>query len=126
MNIVLPEMLYERIEEADERVDAVTRCWYRLMPGDCAAGCRPPMMTASGQSRSCFMHGYRVHDHEKRIAKMAREIGFGQISASHETSSMIKFVGRGDTTVADAYLSPILRRYIDQIAGELGDTSICR
>ena len=71
-----------------------------------------------------LMHGYRVHDHEKRIAEMAREIGFGQISTSHETSSMIKFVGRGDTTVADAYLSPILRRYIDRIAGALGNVNL--
>ena len=70
------------------------------------------------------MHGYRVHDHEKQIAEIAREIGFEQISTSHETSSMIKFVGRGDTTVADAYLSPILRRYINRITGTLGNVNL--
>ena len=70
------------------------------------------------------MHGYRVPDHEVRIAQLAREIGFTQVSTSHETSPMIKFVGRGDTTVADAYLSPILRRYIDRIAATLGGVNL--
>ena len=70
------------------------------------------------------MHGYRVHVHEKQIAETARQLGFEQISTSHETSAMIKFVGRGDTTVADAYLSPILRRYIDRIAGALGNVNL--
>ena len=124
MNIVLPEMLYERIEEADERVDARDQV---LVPLD-AGGLRGRLQAAYDDGiRSIaivLMHGYRVHDHEKRIAKMAREIGFGQISASHETSSMIKFVGRGDTTVADAYLSPTLRRYIDRIADALGDVNL--
>jgi 5-oxoprolinase (ATP-hydrolysing) len=124
MNIVLPEMLYERIEEADERVDARDQV---LVPLD-AEGLRGRLQAAYDDGiRSIaivLMHGYRVHDHEKQIAAMAREIGFGQISTSHETSSMIKFVGRGDTTVADAYLSPILRRYIDRIAGALGTVNL--
>jgi 5-oxoprolinase (ATP-hydrolysing) len=67
-----------------------------------------------------FMHGYRFHDHERRIAELARAIGFTQVSVSHQVSPLMKLVGRGDTTVADAYLSPILRRYVDQVAGELG------
>ena len=65
------------------------------------------------------MHGYRVPAHEKAIAKLAEEIGFTQISTSYQTSPMIKFVARGDTTVADAYLSPILRRYVGELAESL-------
>src|SRR6202012_3522755 len=64
-------------------------------------------------------HAYRYDDHEKRIAALARELGFPQVSASHEVSPLIKLVGRGDTTVVDSYLSPILSRYVDQVAGDL-------
>ncbi len=124
MNIVLPEMLYERIEEADERVDARDQV---LVPLD-AEGLRGRLQAALDDGiRSIaivLMHGYRVHVHEKQIAETARQLGFEQISTSHETSAMIKFVGRGDTTVADAYLSPILRRYIDRIAGALGNVNL--
>src|SRR3546814_14994939 len=70
------------------------------------------------------MQGYRHVAHEQACAAVAREIGFTQISTSHETSPLIKLVGRGDTTVVDAYLSPILRRYIDRMAAELGDVDL--
>ena len=63
-----------------------------------------------------FMHAYRYPEHERQVAALAREIGFPQVSASHEVSPLIKLVGRGDTTVVDAYLSPILRRYVAQVA----------
>src|SRR5439155_5112189 len=66
-----------------------------------------------------FMHAYRYPEHEKVAAKLARAAGFAQVSVSHEISPLIKLVGRGDTTVVDAYLSPILRRYVAQVAGEL-------
>ena len=66
------------------------------------------------------MHSYRYPGHEQAVAELAREIGFTQVSASHAVSPLIKLVGRGDTAVVDAYLSPILRRYVDQVAGELG------
>ena len=69
------------------------------------------------------MHAYRYADHEQRVAALAREIGFAQVSVSHEVSPLIKLVGRGDTTVVDAYLSPILRRYVAQVARDMG-TSI--
>ena len=122
--ITLPEMLYERVEEVVERVDAQNQV---LVPLD-LEGLRPRLQTAFDDGiRSIaivLMHGYRVPDHELRIAALAREIGFAQISTSHETSPMIKFVGRGDTTVADAYLSPILRRYIDRIAATLGGVNL--
>ena len=122
--ITLPEMLYERVEEVAERVDAKNEI---LVPLD-LDGLRPRLQAAFDDGiRSIaivLMHGYRVPDHEVRIAALAREIGFTQISTSHETSPMIKFVGRGDTTVADAYLSPILRRYIDRIAATLGGVNL--
>ena len=66
-----------------------------------------------------FMHAYRFPEHEQRVAALAREMGFAQVSVSHEVSPLIKLVGRGDTTVVDAYLSPILRRYVAQVASEM-------
>ena len=72
------------------------------------------------------MHGYRYPEHESRIAEIAREIGFTQVSESHETSPLMRLVSRGDTTVVDAYLSPVLRRYVDEVAAELsGGVSGC-
>jgi 5-oxoprolinase (ATP-hydrolysing) len=117
--IVLPELLYTRVIEANERVGA---------RGELIASLDEPQLRSDLQSahdsglRSVaivFMHGYRYTDHEKAASRIAREVGFPQISTSHETSPMMKFVSRGDTTVVDAYLSPILRRYVDQVAGEM-------
>src|SRR5204863_4440808 len=71
-----------------------------------------------------FMHGYRFVEHEKQVKALARQVGFTQISVSHEVSPLIKLVGRGDTTVVDSYLSPILRRYIAQVAGELNARTV--
>jgi 5-oxoprolinase (ATP-hydrolysing) len=123
-NIKLPEMLYERVEEVAERVDAKDAV---LVPLD-EDGARKTLKSAYDDGIRAvaivLMHGYRVSDHERRLAEIAKEIGFTQISTSHQTSPLIKFVGRGDTTVVDAYLSPILGRYVDQVAGELGDVRL--
>src|SRR5204862_2157295 len=70
-----------------------------------------------------FMHAYRYPEHERQAAALTREIGFPQVSASHEVSPLIKLVSRGDTTVVDAYLSPILRRYVARVAEELSSPS---
>src|SRR4051794_34060693 len=109
-HIVLPELLYSSVIEAQERVGAQGEM---LQPLDEAA-LRKDLRVAFDQGlRSVaivFMHGYRFTAHEKAAARLAREAGFTQISTSHETSPMMKFVSRGDTTVVDAYLSPILRR----------------
>ena len=70
------------------------------------------------------MHGWRFPDHEARLAAIARDLGFAQISVSHEVAPLIKLVPRGDTTVVDAYLSPVLRRYVDRVAGGLGDAPL--
>ncbi len=66
------------------------------------------------------MHGYRFPQHEQALARLARELGFTQVSVSHEVCPLMKLVSRGDTTVVDAYLSPILRRYVGQVERELG------
>ena len=123
-NIILPELLYDRVEEVVERIDARDAVLTPLDLDDL----RPKLQAAFDDGiRSVaivLMHAYRVPDHEIKIADLAREIGFTQVSTSHETSPLIKFVGRGDTTVVDAYLSPILGRYVRQVAGELGDVRL--
>ncbi|HEY8013722.1 MAG TPA: hydantoinase/oxoprolinase family protein, partial [Dongiaceae bacterium] len=118
-HIVLPELLHESVLEVAERVTAEGEV---LTPVDLAAA-RAGLAAAHGKGiRSVailFLHGYRHTAHERAVADLAREIGFTQISVSHEVSPLMKYVGRGDTTVVDAYLSPILRRYVAQVAGEL-------
>ncbi len=122
--IVLPELLYEQVAEVKERYNAQGE---ELEPVD-TAGARVSLKAGYDDGiRSvaiCFMHGYRYHDHEKIVAEIAREIGFTQVSVSHEVSPLMKLVGRGDTTVVDAYVSPILRRYVDQVAASLGDVRL--
>jgi 5-oxoprolinase (ATP-hydrolysing) len=118
-HIVLPELLYAKVIEADERIGAHGDV---LVPLD-ADRTRRELETAYREGyRSVaivFMHGYRYQEHEKEAAALARAIGYAQVSVSHEVSPLMKLVSRGDTTVVDAYLSPILRRYVDQVASEL-------
>jgi 5-oxoprolinase (ATP-hydrolysing) len=116
--IIKPDMLFERVVEVDERVRAdgmVERT------PDLAA-IEPDLRRAYDDciraAAIVFMHGYRYPEHERQVAALARRI-FPQVSVSHEVSPLIKLVGRGDTTVVDAYLSPILRRYVTQVATEL-------
>ena len=125
--IVKPGQLYESVFEVAERVRADGTV---EMPLD-QDGARQSLSQAYAQGiRACaivFMHGYQYPAHEKAVVAIAKEVGFTQISASHAVNPMIKLVGRGDTTVTDAYLSPILMRYVDRVAQELGgDTSGCR
>ncbi|MDP3699338.1 MAG: hydantoinase B/oxoprolinase family protein [Hylemonella sp.] len=118
-HIVLPELLYHAVVEADERVGARGE---PVTPLDEAALRRDLQAQFDAGLRSVaivFLHGYRYTAHEAAAGRMAREIGFTQVSTSHGTSPMMKFVSRGDTTVVDAYLSPILRRYVDQVAAEM-------
>ncbi len=118
--IILPEQLYERVIEINERVRANGDV-ERLLD---IAACRPAIEKARADGIDAvaivFMHAWKYPDHEKAVAKVCRKIGFSQISVSHEVSPLIKLVGRGDTTVVDAYLSPILSRYVQRVAGELG------
>ena len=117
--IVLLELLYQRVIEAQERVGAHGDV---LLPLD-EAHLRERLWAAFDAGlRSVaivFMHGYRYPAHEQAAARIAAEVGFTQISSSHATSPLMKLVSRGDTTVVDAYLSPILRRYVDQVAAEM-------
>ena len=118
-HIVLPEMLYESVIEVAERVTAEGK----VLTAVDLAGARQGLAEAFARGiRSVailFLHGYRHTAHERDVAALAREIGFTQISVSHEVSPLMKYVGRGDTTVVDAYLSPILRRYVAQVAADL-------
>jgi 5-oxoprolinase (ATP-hydrolysing) len=119
-HIVKPELLYERVVEIPERIRADGTVERALDLGAARAGLNAAFGDGIRSVAIVFMHGYRYHDHEAQVAAMARDIGFPQVSVSHEVSPLMKLVGRGDTTVVDAYLSPILRRYVSQVAGELG------
>ena len=117
--IIKPDMLYERVAEVDERVRAdgtVERA------PDLAAARRDLAAAQADGIKAVavvFMHAYRFPEHERQVAALARDMGFAQVSVSHEVSPLIKLVGRGDTTVVDAYLSPILRRYVAQVDRDL-------
>jgi 5-oxoprolinase (ATP-hydrolysing) len=118
-NIILPELLYSAVIEAQERVGADGSI---VMPLDEVLLKQELVAQYLSGLRSVsivFMHGYRYTAHELAAERIAREVGFTQISVSHKTSPMMKFVSRGDTTVVDAYLSPILSRYVSQVAAEL-------
>ena len=118
-HIIKPEMLYERVVEVDERVHADGT----VESEPDLAALRRELSAARADGIEgiaiVFMHAYRYPEHEQRVAALAREIGFPQVSVSHEISPLIKLVGRGDTTVVDAYLSPILRQYVGQVARDL-------
>ena len=118
-NIVKPALLYERVAEVPARVRDNGVEEAPLDEGAARAALVGAYEAGIRSVAIVFMHGYKYPAHERRVAEIARETGFTQVSASHEVSSLIKFVGRGDTTVVDAYLSPILRRYVEQVASEL-------
>ena len=119
-HIIKPQMLYERVVEVDERVRADGTV--EKEPDLAAVRAELSAALAAGIKAVAivFMHAYRYREHEQRVAALARELGFPQVSVSHEVSPLIKLVGRGDTTVVDAYLSPILQRYVAQVARDMG------
>jgi 5-oxoprolinase (ATP-hydrolysing) len=117
--IVLPELLYERVIEAQERVGAHGDVIEPLDEAHLKERLWAAYDAGLRSAAIVFMHGYRYTAHEAVAARLAREAGFTQVSASHVTSPMMKLVSRGDTTVVDAYLSPILRRYVDRVASEM-------
>jgi 5-oxoprolinase (ATP-hydrolysing) len=119
-HIILPEMLYEEVLEVPERITATGEIVTPLDADAARAGLERAFNRGIRAVAIVFMHGYRFADHEDRVARMAGEIGFEQISVSHRVSPLMKLVSRGDTTVVDAYLSPLLRRYVDQVARPLG------
>jgi len=118
-HIVLPEMLYSRVVEVDERMGAHGDLILPLNVEDTKSKLVEAYREGYRSIAIVFMHGYRFPEHESRVAELASQAGFTQISASHVVSPLMKLVGRGDTTVVDAYLSPILRRYVARVASEL-------
>ncbi|WP_416897091.1 MAG: hydantoinase B/oxoprolinase family protein [Minwuia sp.] len=120
LHVVLPELLYERAVEVEERLDAEGNVITPLDEESVRGDLRAAKADGIDSVAIAFMHGYLNPDHEARVAAIALEEGFGQISVSNQVSPLMKLVSRGDTTVVDAYLSPILRRYVNQVAAELG------
>ena len=118
-HIVLPEMLYSEVIEADERMGAHGDLVQALDVVALRLALQAAYQTGLRSVAIVFLHGYRYSAHEKEAAALAKDLGFTQISTSHQTSPLMKMVSRGDTTVVDAYLSPILRRYVDQLALQL-------
>jgi 5-oxoprolinase (ATP-hydrolysing) len=122
-HIIKPDMLFERVVEIAERVHADGTV--EVAPDLAAVRADLERARADGIEAVAivFMHSYHYPEHERRVAALARGMAFRQVSVSHEVSPLIKLVGRGDTTVVDAYLSPILRRYVTRVAEELGAPS---
>src|SRR6476661_1531067 len=118
--IELPALLYERVIEVDERVGArgdIVRALDLASVRRELGAARDAGITAVA---IVLMHGYRFPEHELAVGTLARELGFAQVSVSHAVCPLMKLVSRGDTTVVDAYLSPILRRYVEQVERDLG------
>jgi 5-oxoprolinase (ATP-hydrolysing) len=118
-HIVKPEMLYARVVEADERVRADGTVEHVLDLDALEAELRAARADSIDAVAIVFMHAYAHPAHEQQAADLARSLGFAQVSASHDVASLIKIVPRGDTAVADAYLSPVLRRYVDCVSSAL-------
>jgi 5-oxoprolinase (ATP-hydrolysing) len=118
-HIVLPEMLYEFVVEVDERIAATGEVLREPDLARVRADLVPVLNRGIRAAAILFMHAYRYPEHERRVADLAAGMGFTQVSASHRVTPLMKLVGRGDTSVADAYLSPILARYVDEVAHAL-------
>ncbi len=118
-HIILPELLYGAVVEADERMGSDGEVVQALNESLLKAELLSQYSKGLRSVAIVFLHGYRYTQHELAAERIAREVGFTQISVSHKTSPMMKLVSRGDTTVVDAYLSPILRRYVQQVAGDM-------
>ncbi|MGZ9114401.1 MAG: hydantoinase/oxoprolinase N-terminal domain-containing protein, partial [Brevundimonas sp.] len=122
-HIVLDEQLYDRVVEIGERVRADGTVEQSLDETRARADLTAAHATGLRAIAIVLMHGWRFTAHETRLAAIAREVGFEQVSVSHEVGALIKLIGRGDTTVADAYLSPILRAYVDRVGADLGEAT---
>jgi 5-oxoprolinase (ATP-hydrolysing) len=120
--IILPEQLYERVIEVDERVRADGTIERALDANSVKVAIEKAKAEGIDAVAIVLMHAWKYPAHEAALEKLVSRAGFSQISVSHKVSPLAKLVGRGDTTVVDAYLSPILRRYVEQVANELGVT----
>ncbi|MBR9971742.1 hydantoinase B/oxoprolinase family protein [Magnetospirillum sulfuroxidans] len=122
--IQLPEMLYSHVIEVTERIGPRGAVIEGLDLDGAQAALAAAHAAGYRAVAIVLMHGYRFPEHERHLGRLARDLGFPQISLSHEASPLMKLIGRGDTTVVDAYLSPILRRYVEQVAAELGGSKL--
>ncbi len=120
LNIQLPELLYEDVFEIDERLEADGSILSPLDTESARAALSRAYEDGYRSTAIALMHSYRFPDHEIAVGEIAEQMGFTQVSLSHVVSPLIKLIGRGDTAVVDAYLSPILGRYVDQVADALG------
>jgi 5-oxoprolinase (ATP-hydrolysing) len=118
-HIVLPSMLYERVVEIDERIGVDGDVLVPLDEDQARQALARAREDGIDALAIVLMHGWKHSDHEARLMAIATDFGFSQISVSHEVAPLIKLIGRGDTTVVDAYLSPVLRRYVDRVAAGL-------
>jgi 5-oxoprolinase (ATP-hydrolysing) len=119
LNIVKPAPLYARVIEAQERIDAHGNVLAPLDESEVREALEQSVADGISAVAICLVHGYRFPAHEERIAEVAREIGFEQVSVSHDVEPLIKFVSRAETTLADAYLTPVLNNYIDSLRNAL-------
>ncbi len=126
MEITLPQLLYSDVVEIAERIGAHGDVVTSLDEIATRVALQAAWDRGFRAIAIVFMHGYRFTQHELKVAEIARDIGFTQVSTSHQTSPLMKLVSRGDTTVVDAYLSPILRRYVNQVATELSNSDARR
>ncbi|MEM7258940.1 MAG: hydantoinase/oxoprolinase family protein, partial [Pseudomonadota bacterium] len=120
LNIKLPTLLYERVAEVEERLDAQGAVITPLQEQSAREALRQAKKDGINSVAIALLHGYLNPEHELQVARWAEEEGFDQVSVSHRVSPLMKLVSRGDTTVTDAYLSPILRRYVKQVSDALG------
>ena len=121
LNIILPELLYEQALEVTERIASDGEVLTPLDEVQVLQSLKTAFQDGFRSVAVAFMHGYKFHDHELRVGQLARQVGFDQVSLSHQASPLVKLVSRGDTAVVDAYLSPLLRRYVKQVQQALGD-----
>ncbi|MGR3466881.1 MAG: hydantoinase/oxoprolinase family protein, partial [Shimia sp.] len=126
LHIQLPDLLYAESVEIDERLDAEGAVIESLDPDAARAAMETAHAKGYRSAAIALLHSYRNPDHEAQLGRLASDVGFTQVSLSHEASALIKLVSRGDTTVADAYLTPILRRYVAQVQGALGAGAVGR
>jgi 5-oxoprolinase (ATP-hydrolysing) len=124
LDIRLPAPAYARVLEVDERVGADGAVVLALDEEGARRGLEEARRAGLDAAAVVFVHGHAYPEHERRVAELARAAGFSQVSVSHDTSPLMKLVGRGETTVVDAYLSPILRRYVEGVAAQLGDVPL--
>ena len=117
--IALPVLLYRDVIEIDARLGAAGRVVRACVLAAARASLQRAWDAGLRAVAVVLMHGYRHSAHEERVAAIAREIGFTQVSVSHRVSPLVRFVARGDTTVVDAYLSPVLRRYVERVAAAM-------